>query len=145
MYLKKIKPISGKLITFDFDGTLDDEFDGSLNLQKEEIQHICQQLIQMGNDVRILTKRYSSDYFQLGKGNEHLVVYELASKLGILKSNVHFTNREMKFGFILQNKVDVHFENAQYEVDLIHQACHEQNHKCMVVPVEDPYWRDLVY
>lgn len=140
-----IKKISGKQITFDFDGTLDDEFDGKLNSQKEEIQDICKQLIEMGNDVRILTKRYSSEFKNLGKGNEHLIVYDLASKLGIPPDKVHFTNREMKFGFIVQNKVDIHFENAQYEVELIDQASLENNQKCLVVPVEDPYWRDLIY
>jgi hypothetical protein len=141
----KVKSIKDKLITFDFDGTLDDEFDGTINHQKDEVQNICRQLIQMGNDVRILTKRYSKDYASLGKGNEHLIVYDLAGKLGIPESKVHFTNREMKFGFIVKNKVDIHFENAQYEVDLIHQSCQENNSKCVVVPVEDPYWRDLVY
>lgn len=145
MHLKNIKPVSGKLITFDFDGTLEDEFDDTLNLQKEEVQHICKQLIQMGNDVRILTKRYSEEYANLGKGNEHLIVYHLASQLGIPKSKVHFTNREMKFSFIVSNGVDIHFENSQYEVDLINQSCYENKKKCIVVPVEDPYWRDLVY
>jgi hypothetical protein len=145
MYLKSIKPITGKLITFDFDGTLEDEFDGSINSQKEEVQNICKQLIQMGNDVRILTKRYSDEHDNLGKGNEHTIVYQLASQLGIPKSSVHFTNREMKFEFVIQNKVDIHFENAQYEVDLIYQAADQVNHKCVVVPVEDSYWRDLVY
>lgn len=145
MHLKNIKPVSGKLITFDFDGTLEDEFDDTLNLQKEEVQHICKQLIQMGNDVRILTKRYSEEHANLGKGNEHLIVYHLASQLGIPKSKVHFTNREMKFSFIVSNGVDIHFENSQYEVDLINQSCYENKKKCIVVPVEDPYWRDLVY
>lgn len=62
MHLMNIKPVSGKLITFDFDGTLEDEFDDTFNTQKEEVQNICKQLIQMGNDVRILTKRYSKEY-----------------------------------------------------------------------------------
>ena len=141
----KVKKIKDKLVTFDFDGTLDDEFDGIINAQKEEVQNICRQLIEMGNDVRILTKRHSPNFPDLGKGNEHLIVYDLASKLGVPPDKVHFTNREMKFGFIVQNKVDVHFENSQYEVDLINQACKEKNHTCLVVPVEDPYWRDLIY
>jgi hypothetical protein len=145
MINRNIKNISGKLITFDFDGTLEDEFDDTINLQKEEVQNICRQLIQMGNDVRILTKRYSDEHSNLGKGNEHLIVYQLASQLGIPRTSVHFTNREMKFGFIIQNKVDMHFENSQYEVDLIYQATGQSEHRCVVVPVEDPYWRDLVY
>ena len=39
----KVKPITNKKISFDFDGTLSDEFDGSLNNQKEEVQSILKQ------------------------------------------------------------------------------------------------------
>ena len=51
----------------------------------------------------------------------------------------------MKFSHIINLGVDRHFENDDYEVKLINQACQEKGHKCLVVPVEDPYWRDLVY
>ena len=131
------------IISFDLDGTLDDEFDGSLNLQKEEIQGLARKYINEGHDVCILTKRYDADNKSLGKGNEYLVVFELARKIGINK--IYFTNREMKFHHILKLKVDMHFENADYEVNLINKACEDNNHKCVVVPVEDKYWRDLVY
>ena len=130
-------------VSFDFDGTLDDEFGGIFNKQKEEIQNLAKKYVSEGHDVCIITKRYGPEFFNLGIGDEHLVVYELASKLGINK--VYFTNRDMKFSHILTLKIDKHFENSQYEVDLINQKCQEQNHKCLVVPVEDPYWRDLVY
>ena len=78
-----------------------------------------------------------------GIGNEHLVVLKLAKELGI--KEVYFTNRQMKFSHILSLKIDMHFENSDYEVNLINQACKEKNHNCLVVPVEDKYWRDLVY
>lgn len=42
-------------------------------------------------------------------------------------------------------KVDMHFENDNDEVAIINRACDDHKHKCVVVPVEDPYWRDLVY
>ena len=53
--------------------------------------------------------------------------------------------KEMKFSYILNLGVDRHFENDDYEVSLINQVCNEKGHNCLVVPVEDPYWRDLVY
>lgn len=130
-------------ISFDFDGTLDDEFDGSINSQKDEIQEIAKRYVQEGHDVLIITKRYGPENKDLGKTNEHLIVYELAQKLGIKK--VYFTNREMKFSFIIKLNVEKHFENSEYEVSLINDTCSIYKHKCIVVPVEDPYWRDLVY
>lgn len=130
-------------VSFDFDGTLDDEFDGEVNPQKEEIQKIAKKFVIDGYDVCIITKRYDESNKSLGKKNEYLEVYELAKNLGI--SKIYFTNREMKFSDILRLKIDMHFENSEYEVDLINQACKENNHKCIVVPIEDPYWRDLIY
>ena len=130
-------------ISFDFDGTLDDEFGGIYNKQKEEVQKIAKNYINQGHDVCIITKRFGPEFSTHGIGNEHLVVFELAKELGIQK--IYFTNREMKFSKILELKIEKHFENSQYEVDLINQKCQEANHKCLVIPVEDPYWRDLVY
>lgn len=130
-------------ISFDFDGTLDDEFGGFFNKQKEEIQNLAKKYVKEGHDVCIITKRYGPEFSNEGLGDEHLVVFNLAKELGINK--IYFTNRDMKFDKILELKIDRHFENSQYEVDLITKKCQESNHSCVVVPVEDPYWRDLVY
>ena len=130
-------------ISFDFDGTLDDDFDGNVNIQKDEIQKIALRYIREGHDVCIITKRHDYNNRNLGLKNEYLKVMELANKLGI--KQVYFTNREMKFSSIIKLKIDRHFENSDYELQLISKACEENNHKCLVVPVEDPYWRDLVY
>lgn len=131
-------------ISFDFDGTLDDEFGGQIiNHQKEEIQNLARKYIYEGHDVCIITKRYGPELKDMGLKGEYLPVYHLARELGIDK--VYFTNREMKFSYIISLGVDIHFENSQYEVDLINQACKEKNHKCLVIPVEDSYWRDLLY
>jgi hypothetical protein len=130
-------------ISFDFDGTLEDDFDGTVNKQKEEIQKLAKRYVSDGHDVCIITKRYGYEKSNLGIGNEHLKVYYLANELGIDK--VYFTNREMKFNYIINLGIDRHFENDDYEVQLIKQVCDQNNHKCLVVPVEDSYWRDLVY
>lgn len=130
-------------ISFDFDGTLEDDFDGTINRQSNEIQLLAQSYIKKGHNVCIITKRYSPNFSHKGIGNEHIKVFELANELGI--TDVYFTNREMKDSFILGLNIDIHFENSDYEVELINQRCLESGHKCLVVPVEDPYWRDLVY
>ena len=131
-------------ISFDFDGTLVDEFGGHpSNSQKDEVQELAKKYISEGHEVIIITKRFGPENFDKGIKNEHLEVQHLAKKLGI--ENIYFTNREMKFSYIINLKVDRHFENDDYEVQLINQVCREREHKCLVVPVEDSYWRDLVY
>ena len=131
-------------ISFDFDGTLVDEFGGHpSNSQKDEVQGLAKKYLSEGHEVMIITKRFGPENADKGIKNEHLEVQELAKKLGI--KTIHFTNREMKFSYIINLGVDRHFENDDYEVQLINQVCKERNHKCLVVPVEDAYWRDLVY
>ena len=131
-------------ISFDFDGTLVDEFGGHpSNSQKDEVQGLAKKYLSEGHEVVIITKRFGPENSDKGIKNEHLEVQELAKKLGI--ERIYFTNREMKFSYIINLKVDRHFENDDYEVQLINQVCQEKGHKCLLVPVEDPYWRDLVY
>jgi hypothetical protein len=131
-------------ISFDFDGTLVDEFGGyPSNSQKDEVQGLAKKYLSEGHEVMIITKRFGPENADKGIKNEHLEVQELAKKLGI--KTIHFTNREMKFSYIINLGVDRHFENDDYEVQLINQVCKEKSHNCLVVPVEDAYWRDLVY
>lgn len=78
-------------ITFDFDGTLEDEFGlVSLNSQKDEIQNLAKAYILAGHDVRILTRRFDSRNSDKGIKNEHLDVYRMSKKLGITEDKVHF-------------------------------------------------------
>jgi hypothetical protein len=96
-------------ISFDFDGTLVDEFGGHpSNSQKDEIQGLAKKYLSEGHEVMIITKRFGPENADKGIKNEHLEVQELAKKLGIEK--IHFTNREMKFSYIINLGVDRHFE-----------------------------------
>jgi len=129
----KFEPkLSQSKISFDFDGTLDDDFDGEFNPQKEEIREICKYFISQGKDVCIITKRYGSGMGETDK------VYSLALECGV--KNVYFTNRELKDGKVKELGIQVHFENNPHEAEVISQKT-----SALVVCIEDPYWRDLVY
>ena len=131
----KIPKIVESKISFDFDGTLDDDFDDTPNPQKEEIISICKHLLSEGKDVCIITKRYDP---KTGL-NESDKVFDLAKKIGV--KNVYFTNRELKHKKIAELGIQLHFENSQPEADII-QA---HSPSTLLVVITDPYWRDLVY
>lgn len=83
-------------VSFDVDGTLLDDFDGSLNKQKEEIQSLAKKHLSSGDNVFIITKRYGPEFLNEGLKNEHRIVYQLASSLGIPFDKCYFTNRDWK-------------------------------------------------
>ncbi len=130
-------------ISFDFDNTLYHPFGfeetGDSNKQIDEIQLLAKKYARDGHNVFIVTKRYGPSKKNLGLGHEHLLVYEVASKLGIDPSNIYFTNREMKVDTLLNLKIDRHFEDDRYECSLISSV------GIQIIPVLDPYWRDLIY
>ena len=132
--MMKHKPqIKQHKISFDFDGTLEDDFDGTLNTQKYEIQDICKYFVEQGKDVYIITKRYE-DTIEGESGK----VYEMAKKLGV--SKVYFTNRVLKDVKIAELDIELHFENNPNESEVI-----TNNSNAFVICIEDSYWRDLVY
>ena len=130
-----------KKYSFDFDGTLEDDFYGEPNNQKEEVQGICKNLVKSGQDVYIITKRFGETYKDYGKKNEHVEVYKLAEELGIPKDKVYFTDRDMKVGRIKQLGINVHFENSELEVNHIRAVTPD----IVVVHVENPNWQDSKY
>ena len=133
--------MNSKKVSFDFDGTLVDDFYGEQNHQKEKIQKICKELIDNGHDVYIVTKRFGEPNKMYGKKNEHIEVFELAEKLGIKKENIHFTNREWKYDTLKNLGINVHFENSENKVDQIKKFTSH----ITTVHIEDPYWSDLEY
>jgi hypothetical protein len=122
--------IKNKNISFDFDGTLGDYFDGKPNLIKDEIIEILLNLAK-NNKIHIITRRYG---LSAPHTKESIIVYALAKKLNISEENVHFTNREMKIAAIRKNDIYLHFDDDQYEVSLLSSLC-------KIVNVESKNWK----
>ena len=92
-----------KTISIDYDGTLS-------TLKGKEL---ARRLISEGNKVIILTARQSYGY------NDDL--YSIAEKLGINKSDIHFTNGQDKYNFVTRLHIDTHYDNNQEQVDKINE------------------------
>lgn len=122
--------LKNKNISFDFDGTLNEYFDGKPNLIKNDIREVLLSLA-IHNTIHIITRRYGMSNKNIG---EWQVVYGLAKSLGISEHNVHFTNREMKIAAIRRNDIYLHFDDDQYEVSLLRSVC-------KVVNVESENWK----
>lgn len=87
-------------ISFDYDDTL----------TTKKGQEMALNELKKGNDVLILTARQEKD---------SAPVYDLAEKLGIAQSNVHFTNGQDKWKYILRLHIDKHIDNNQEQIDKI--------------------------
>ncbi len=82
-------------ISFDFDGTLSQDF----------VQQLAKNKMDAGDEVFIITKR-SRD-----KG-----VLEVAKKIGIPEKNVIFTNHKPKWTFIKDLGINTHYDNVNDEI-----------------------------
>jgi hypothetical protein len=87
-------------ISFDYDDTL----------TTAKGQEMALNELKKGNEVLILTARQESDSAS---------VYAMAEKLGIKKANVHFTNGQDKWKFIIRYHIDRHIDNNQEQIDKI--------------------------
>ena len=90
-------------VSVDYDGTLD----------QEEVQDYIQDLIDLGNEVHIVTLRHEDR----PDGNDDL--YATADQLGIDRYYVHFTNGQMKIHFF-QKSSDYAFHLDDCEWQLSH-------------------------
>lgn len=84
------------------------DYDETLTIAKG--QQMALNEIKKGNEVLILTARQESD---------SAPVYAMAEKLGIKKSNVHFTNGQDKWKFVLRYNINKHVDNSQEQIDKI--------------------------
>lgn len=110
-------------ISFDFDGTLADDFDGTFNAQKDDVISKLKELKAENHEVFIVTKRYSPSNSSLGAINEHIDPLRLAAECGIPGKNVIFTNREFKAQTLQSMSIDMHFDNSDQELDFFLRNC----------------------
>ena len=89
-------------VSFDFDDTLSTERGQALAKQKQDD----------GKEVYIITRRQQT---------ESKAIYEIADKLGIPHSRVHFTNGKMKWEEVKRLNIGTHYDNNQKEIDLINK------------------------
>jgi uncharacterized HAD superfamily protein len=113
--------MKGKNISFDYDLTLDDGFYGEINIKKEQVRNKLLELKE-DNNIFIITKRYGpkSKYSFL---KEYEKVYELGEKLGVDRDNIFFCNRELKIENLRKRKIDIHFDDDLYELDIYSKIC----------------------
>lgn len=112
------------LVSFDFDGTLNDHFSGQHNPNKKEIQNL---LVQLSHDenfsVYIITRRYGPEHSEKGLGKEHEGIFKLLAELNLQlpEEKVIFTNREMKYYTIVNLGIDIHIDDDFRDRELINK------------------------
>lgn len=107
--------MKNNIISFDFDGTLNDHFGGEVVEYKKITRDWVKRLMRRGYEVYIITRRYGPENSHKGKTNEHLIVWEIASQLGIPKNRIIFTNREWKYTQIENIGSGIHIDDDAHE------------------------------
>jgi FMN phosphatase YigB (HAD superfamily) len=129
-----------KIVSFDFDGTLEEHFDGGKNKNREGIQQLFQELVDDdGFDVYIITRRFGPEHASKGIGQEHQKVYDLLNSLNIVlaEEKILFTNRDYKYSFIHELGVDIHLDDEIRERELIDKYTSGSS-----VDSTQPNWRE---
>jgi hypothetical protein len=103
-------------ISFDYDGTLADDFDGSTNYEKDKVIAKLKELQSENHEIFIVTKRFSPNNAHKGLVNEHIDVLRLAAELKIPGTKVIFTDRKFKADKLIELSIDQHFENSNEEL-----------------------------
>lgn len=109
-------------ISFDYDGSLDDYFDGEKAPYKKWVQELFKELSEDDSvDLHLITRRFGPEYSNEGLKNEHEKVFNLLDELNIVlpKEKVIFTNREMKYLNIINLGIDIHLDDDFRDRDLI--------------------------
>lgn len=108
--------IKKNTISWDFDGTLDDHFNGEENSYKYETRDILKRLLTRGYDIYIITRRFGPENSEKGITNEHLKVWEVADELGISRDKIIFANRLWKFSIIQSIGACMHIDDDEEEM-----------------------------
>ncbi len=108
------------IISFAFEGVLDDELDGTKNPLKEEMQKLCKELSKSGKRVIIYSKRYERNdnrHLSLENRKEYKLAYDISNKLGV--GDLVFTNRNTFYQYMENNYNHCHVNCSGYEAELI--------------------------
>jgi hypothetical protein len=126
-------------ISFDYDGNLNDHFDGGKNPHKKGVQKLFKELSEDDSvDLHLITRRYGPEQASKGLKNEHQNVFDLLDELKIVlpKEKILFTNREMKYKFILNLGINIHLDDDFRDRELI-----EKFTQGSAVDTTQPGWR----
>jgi len=115
VFLEELKDF--EIISFALEGVLLDEFDGTLNPFKEIMQEMCKECVKQGKQVIIYTKRY--DYDDEEESNEIQKIYDFCEKLKV--TEVIFTNRNVFYSYMSNNRKHCHFNNSEYDIVLLNK------------------------
>ena len=127
------------IVSFDFDGTLNDHFFGDENPHKDGIKQLFKELCESDEfDVYIITRRYGPEDSDKGLKDEHTTVFNLLKTLNIVlpKEKIIFTNRSYKYTLINKLKIDIHLDDDSREHNLIRRFTNGKS-----VDIQMPGWR----
>lgn len=142
--IKKFENFNLERVSFDFDGCLGDS---------EFVQNYCKELVERGMDVWIVTsrpenpeeffkKKYTEDQFKKEFGvnfwSNDEDLYPLASKLGIDRQKIAFTNHTPKAWWFNENSGFIwHVDDDPNEIRLIQRLT-----KVIPISVNSSNWVD---
>jgi len=113
-------------VSFDYDGTL----------TREMVQLYAAELVRRGVEVWICTFRYDDEHKkQQHKTLNNKEIFTLASKIGIKKDHIIFTNYQQKWGFLKDRDFVWHLDDDPNMLQNI-----ADNTDIGVVYVELPAW-----
>lgn len=125
-------------VSFDYDSTLD----------RKDVQRFAKKLIDAGYEVWIVTSRVSNEHAKenldqwtinrVDKSNHKL--FRVADNLGIKREHIHFTNAQLKIGFLEGKNFIFHLDDDTDEL----LAIISSNDKCEPFNVNYFEWEELI-
>ena len=107
-------------------------FDWDSCLAETRQQEIAKRFIENGDEVWIVTSRFSDVPLQADWSNKP--IFKVAERLGIPVERIVFTCMEDKWISLDRLEMDLHFDDDRIEIELIE----ENNIRCKGVLISDP-------
>ena len=118
------------------------DFDATLTLN--EVQSFVKRMISDGNEVWVVTSRYTTE-FALTQGwswveEQNNSLFELTDSIGIIRSNIHFTNNSDKIVFLKGKGFSFHLDDNENELVKIRIS----GDKCLPMNVCLSSWEEVL-